>query len=79
MSAHKAYDDNLAHGFITIRIKHQPEIEERLDVQEKKEQFLANEPILTAVAKELKEHERREGQLKYINAIEVPPEQPSRK
>ena len=66
---HKGYDDNLAHGFVTINIKHRPEIEMKLNIEEKREQFLLNGPILTGIHANLKEKERKEVQLKYINTI----------
>ncbi|CAF1364920.1 unnamed protein product [Adineta ricciae] len=69
LSTHKGYDENLANGFVTINIKHWPEIEAKLNPQEKKEQFIANNPILNDICTELKEKERKQDQLKYINAI----------
>ncbi len=69
LGTHKGYDDNLAHGFVTINIKHRPEIELKLNPQEKEEQFLINGPILTDICKKLKEDERKQDQLKYINTI----------
>ncbi|CAF0999825.1 unnamed protein product [Adineta ricciae] len=81
LSTHKGYDENLANGFVTINIKHWPEIEANLNPQEKKEQFIANSPILNDICTELKEKERKQDQLKYINAIneqhELPPRKPT--
>ena len=31
LSTHKRYDDNMAHGFVTINIRHEPEIEKKLN------------------------------------------------
>ncbi|CAF3220753.1 unnamed protein product [Rotaria socialis] len=45
LSTHKGYDDNLAHGFVTVNVKHRPAIEARLNSQEKNEQFTANVPV----------------------------------
>ena len=69
LSTHKGYDDNLAHGFVTINIKHRPEIEIKLNPQEKKEQFIINGPILNEISTKLKEEERKQDQLKYINTV----------
>ncbi|UJR28537.1 hypothetical protein I4U23_009773 [Adineta vaga] len=81
LSTHKGYDENLANGFVTINIKHRPEIEAKLNPHEKKEQFLANSPVLNDVCAKLKEDERKQDQLKYINVIneqhELPPRKPT--
>ena len=69
LSAHKGYDDNLAYGFVTINIKHRPEIEKKLNSQEKKEQFIINGPVLNEISTKLKEEERKQDQLKYINTV----------
>jgi hypothetical protein len=69
----------LAHGFVTINIKHQPEIEITSNLQEKKDQFATNGPILDDICKKLKEDERKRDQLKYINIINEHYELPSRK
>lgn len=69
LSTHKGYDDNLAHGFVTINIKHQPAIEKGLNPQEKREQFLINDPVLTDITTRIKEDERKQDQLKYINTV----------
>ncbi|CAF1056013.1 unnamed protein product [Rotaria sordida] len=37
LSTHRGYDDNLAHGFVTIHVKHRPTIEIKLNQEEKKE------------------------------------------
>jgi uncharacterized protein involved in tellurium resistance len=66
---HKGYDDNLAHGFITINIKHRPEIEVHMNAQEKREQFLTNAPLLNEICTNLKEQERKEEQKKYIKVV----------
>jgi len=79
LSTHKGYDENLANGFVTINIKHQPEIEAKLNPQERKEQFIANGPILTDICTKLKEDERKQDQLKYINVINEHHELPPRK
>ncbi|CAF3546872.1 unnamed protein product [Rotaria sordida] len=79
LATHKGYDDNLAHGFVTINIEHQPEIEAGLNPQEKKDQFAANTPTLTALSKRIKENEKKQSQLKYINAINAQHELPTRK
>ena len=79
LSTHKGYDENLANGFVTINIKHWPEIEAKMNPQEKKEQFIANNPILNDICTELKEKERKQDQLKYINAINEQHELPPRK
>lgn len=69
LSTHKGYDDNLAHGFVTINIKHRPEIEMKLNPQDKKEQFIINGPMLNDISMKLKEDERKQEQLKYINTV----------
>jgi uncharacterized protein involved in tellurium resistance len=69
----------LAHGFVTINIKHQPEIEIKLNAQEKREQFIINGPVLNDISIKLKEEERKQDQLKYINTINEQQELPSRK
>jgi hypothetical protein len=79
LGTHKGYDDNLAHGFVTINIKHRPEIEIRSNPQEQKEQFIANGPILTDICTKIKEDERKQEQIKYINVINEQHEVPSRK
>ncbi|CAF3640251.1 unnamed protein product [Adineta steineri] len=79
LSSHKGYDENLANGFITINIKHKPEIEAKLNPQEKKEQFTVNAPILHDISTKLKEDERKQDQLKYINVINEEQELPTRK
>jgi hypothetical protein len=79
LSAHKGYDDNLSHGFVTINIKHRPEVEKKLNDQEKKEQFLTNSPVLNDISTKLKEEERRQDQLKYINTVNEQQELPQRK
>jgi hypothetical protein len=79
LSTHKGFDENLANGFVTINIKHRPEIEAKLNPQEKKEQFVANSPILDDICTKLKEDERKEDQLKYINVINEQQELPPRK
>jgi len=79
LSTHKGYDDNLANGFVTINIKHQPEIEMKLNPQEKREQFIINGPLLNDISKKLKEDERKQDQLKYINTVNEQKELPTRK
>ncbi len=79
LSSHKGYDDNLSHGFVTINIKHRPEVEKKLNDQEKKEQFLTNSPVLNDISTKLKEEERRQDQLKYINTVNEQQELPQRK
>jgi len=79
LSTHKGYDDNLSHGFVTINIKHQPAIEMKLNAQEKKEQFLLNGPVLNDISTKLKEEERKQDQLKYINTVNEQQELPQRK
>lgn len=79
LSTHKGYDDDLAHGFVTINVKHRPEIEAKLNLQEKKEQFLKNGPILNEISTKLKEEERQQDQMKYINTINEQQETPLRK
>jgi hypothetical protein len=79
LSTHKGYDDNLSHGFVTINIKHQPAIEMKLNPQEKKEQFLINGPVLNDISMKLKEEERKQDQLKYINTVNEQQELPQRK
>ncbi|CAF0942922.1 unnamed protein product [Rotaria sordida] len=37
LSTHRGYDDNMAHGFVTIHVKHRPTIEIKLNQEEKKE------------------------------------------
>ncbi len=69
----------MAHGFVTINIKHQPEIEIKLNAQEKREQFIINGPVLNDISIKLKEEERKQDQLKYINTINEQQELPSRK
>ncbi|CAF4910246.1 unnamed protein product [Rotaria sp. Silwood1] len=69
LSKHKGYDDNLTHGCVTVNIKHQPEIEANLNSQEKKDQFVANVPVLTDLARKIKEDEKKQVQLNYINII----------
>lgn len=78
LSAHKGYDDNLSHGFVTTNIKHRPEIEKKLNDQEKKEQFLTNSPVLNDITTKLKEEERQ-NQLKYINTVNEQQELSQRK
>ena len=79
LSTHKGYDDNLAHGFVTINIKHRPEIENKLNPQDKKEQFIINGPILSEISTKLKEEERKQDQLKYINTVNEQQESLQRK
>ena len=79
LGTHKGYDDNLAHGFVTINIRHRPEIEMKLNAQEKKEQFLINGQILSDISTKLKEEERKQDQLKYINTVNEQQELPQRK
>lgn len=79
LSTHKGYDDNLAHGFVTINIKHKPEIEMGFNDQEKREHFLNNGPILTDISTKLKEDEIKQDQLKYINTVSEQKELPIRK
>ena len=79
LGTHKGYDDNLAHGFVTINVQHRPEIEIRSNLQEQKEQFIANGSILTDICKKMKEDEKKHEQLKYINVINEQHELPSRK
>lgn len=79
LSTHKGYDDDLAHGFVTINVKHRPEIEAKLNIQEKKEQFVKNSPILNEISTKLKEDEQKQDQLKYINTINEQQETPLRK
>ena len=79
LSTHKGYDDNLAHGFVTINIKHKPAIETALNDQEKREHFLNNGTILTDISTKLKEDERKQDQLKYINTVNEQKELPTRK
>jgi len=79
LSTHKGYDDDLAHGFVTINVKHRPEIEAKLNLQEKKEQFLKNGPILNEISTKLREEERKQDQMKYINTINEQQETPLRK
>lgn len=79
LSTHKGYDNNLAQGFVTINIRHQPEIDLHLTPQEKKEHFLANGPLLTEICTNLKEVERKQEQLKYINVINAQQKSSTRK
>ncbi|CAF0988619.1 unnamed protein product [Rotaria sp. Silwood1] len=37
LRTHRGYDDNMAHGFVTINFQHQPEIETKLNQEDKKE------------------------------------------
>lgn len=69
----------MANGFVTINVKHQPEIEVKLNPQERKEQFTANGPILHDISTKLREDERKRDQLKYINVINEQHELPPRK
>ncbi len=69
----------MAHGFVTINIKHKPEIESKLNPEDKKDQFVANAPILNDICTKLKEEEKKQDQLKYINIINEHYELPSRK
>lgn len=68
---HKGYDDNLAHGFVTINVRHQPSIEERLTVDEKRQHFLSTGPSLTDLCKKLKEQENLSEQKRYIEVIDA--------
>ncbi|CAF2649326.1 unnamed protein product [Rotaria sp. Silwood2] len=79
LTTHKAYDDNLAHGFVTVNIRHKPEIEAKLTLEEKKEQFAANTLTLNALAKKIKEDEKKQVQLNYINTINKQHELAARK
>ena len=79
LSAHKGYDDNMSHGFVTLNIRHRPAIEANLNPQDKKEQFIANGPVLTEICTKLKEDERTQDQIKYINVVNERTELPSRK
>ena len=40
LSTHKGFDDNMTHGFITINIKHQPEIARQFHQDEKKDELI---------------------------------------
>ncbi|CAF4603715.1 unnamed protein product [Rotaria socialis] len=79
LSTHKGYDDNLAHGFVTVNVKHRPAIEARLNSQEKNEQFTANVPVFNDLYRKLKEEETKRDQLKYINTINEQQESPARR
>ncbi|CAF2131775.1 unnamed protein product [Rotaria magnacalcarata] len=79
LSTHKGYDDNLAHGFVTVNVKHKPAIEARLSSQEKNEQFTANVPAFNDLYRKLKEEEIKRDQLKYINTINEQQESPARR
>jgi hypothetical protein len=79
LSTHKGYDDNLAHGFVTVNVKHQPDVEVQLNSQEKKDYYVVNGPLLTDISTKLREDERKQDQLKYINVINAQQELPIRK
>ncbi|CAF2160450.1 unnamed protein product [Rotaria magnacalcarata] len=40
LSTHRGYDDNMAHGFVTIDMKHEPTTEKKLDSNEKTQSVL---------------------------------------
>ena len=75
----KGYDVKLAHGFVTINIRHQPKIEKNLNIKEKAEQFLANGPVLVDKCKQLKNEKKKEAQLKYIDIVNNQYQSPLRK
>ncbi|CAF1574677.1 unnamed protein product [Adineta steineri] len=54
LSKHKNYDDNMAHGFVTVNIRHEPKIEKKLNHESEKEEIssmetirIQNEPLTT--------------------------------
>lgn len=79
LSTHKGYDDNLAHGFITVNVKHKPGIEAQLTPQEQKEQFTSNIPTFNDLYQKTKEDEIKRDQLKYINLVNEQQESLSRR
>jgi hypothetical protein len=78
LSTHRKYDDNMAHGFVTINVRHEPEIETKLNQAIKKERASSFETItiqsnqLTSVNEEHElpsskyEKKRQNSQLKFI-------------
>jgi len=79
LSSHKGYDDNMAHGFVTINIRHQPDIQSGLNVQEQKEQFVANGPVLTEIRTNMKDQERKQEQLNFIKVVDAQQQKPMKK
>lgn len=45
LSRHKRYDDNMAHGFVTINVRHEPDIEKNFNYEIKKERTFSIETI----------------------------------
>ncbi|CAF0848083.1 unnamed protein product [Didymodactylos carnosus] len=72
---HKGYDDNLAHGFITINIIHRPQIEQNLDITQKREQYTTTELVLNDLCAKLKEKEKNV-QANPIDSIKTNSETP---
>lgn len=79
LSAHKGYDDNLAHGFVTINVRHQPAAERTLSLDEKKQQFFVNGPVLNEICTKIKEKERTQEQARYIEIINAQHALPTRR
>ncbi|CAF1476689.1 unnamed protein product, partial [Didymodactylos carnosus] len=73
---HKGYDDNLAHGFITISIIHHPRLEESLDNTQKREQIKVPETILNNSSEQLKEKEKNEEQSSQMINVKIGNETP---
>ncbi|CAF1651896.1 unnamed protein product, partial [Adineta ricciae] len=46
LTTHKKYDDHMAHGFVTIRIRHEPEIENRRKQEAKRQRSFSFETII---------------------------------
>ena len=45
LTTHKKYDDHMAHGFVTLEIRHEPEIESTLNQEAKDDQPVSIETV----------------------------------
>jgi len=46
LSTHKNYDKDMVHGFVTINVKHRPEIEINVNQDEKRERSNSAEAVI---------------------------------